>query len=56
MVVGGYAESLYRIGDLVSQLDVVISLAIASTNATLPYVRPKMLPKGEQTYLHVDMK
>ncbi|KAF6017211.1 MSH2 [Bugula neritina] len=45
-VAGGYAESLYRIGDLVSQLDVVISLAIASTNATLPYVRPKMLPKG----------
>ena len=43
---GGYAEPIYRLGDLIAQIDVIISLAIASTNAPIPYIRPRIQPMG----------
>lgn len=46
---GGYAEPVYRLGDLIAQIDVIISLAIASSNAPIPYIRPKIYPMGEST-------
>jgi len=42
----GYTPAMQLLNDLVAKLDVFISFATASANAPTPYVKPKILPRG----------
>uniref|UniRef100_A0A1S4KUQ0 DNA mismatch repair protein MutS core domain-containing protein n=2 Tax=Ixodes scapularis TaxID=6945 RepID=A0A1S4KUQ0_IXOSC len=44
--VGGYAEPMHQLSDVISHLDVLVGLAVAAASASKPYVRPKILEKG----------
>ena len=39
---------------MISELDALISLATASSMASVPYVRPHILPQGKRVYLDLD--
>ncbi|CAH3191846.1 unnamed protein product, partial [Porites evermanni] len=46
-VAGGYSEPMQMMSDIIAQIDALISFAHVSANAPIPYVRPKITPKGE---------
>ena len=46
LFVAGYVEPLLLLNNVVAQLDVTISLAVACASAPNNYIRPKILPIG----------
>jgi len=46
-VAGGYSEPMQMLSDIIANIDALISFAHVSANAPVPYIRPKMTPKGE---------
>ncbi|XP_067950413.1 DNA mismatch repair protein Msh2-like [Watersipora subatra] len=55
-VAGGYSELLYRLGDLIAMLDVIVSFAVASVTAPTPYTRPTVLPRGSGKTEMLEMR
>ncbi|XP_068207962.1 DNA mismatch repair protein Msh2-like [Palaemon carinicauda] len=45
-IAGGYVEVIQHFGQIIATLDCVFALATAAVSAPIPYVRPKLLPKG----------
>lgn len=45
-IAGGYVEVIQQFGQIIATLDCVFALATAAVSAPIPYVRPKLLPKG----------
>jgi len=45
-VASGYAEPMQVLSDLIAYLDVLLSLATVAAQAPIPFVRPKIHPKG----------
>ncbi|OXA56996.1 DNA mismatch repair protein Msh2 [Folsomia candida] len=45
-VAADYYTCFEQLGRILAELDVFTSFAFCSVNSTLPYVRPKLLPKG----------
>lgn len=43
----GYNPSLNHLSEVIAQLDVLVSFAVASASAPKPYVRPAMKPLGD---------
>lgn len=46
MISVGYTPSLNHLSEVIAQLDVLVSFAVASSSAPKPYVRPVMKPLG----------
>ncbi|KAI6650646.1 hypothetical protein LOD99_7696 [Oopsacas minuta] len=47
-IVCGYQDPLIVLNDLIAQLDVLTSFAVASVTAPIPYCKPKLLEKEEK--------
>lgn len=50
-IASSYAPPLEQLNFVVAHLDVVISLAQVSSNAPIPYTRPRIMPRGESLRL-----
>ena len=46
-IAAGYAEPMQSFGDIVAQLDVLVSFAVVAMTAPIPYTRPTITPRGE---------
>ena len=46
-IAAGYAEPMQNFGDIVAQLDVLVSFAVVAMIAPIPYTRPTITPRGE---------
>ena len=45
-IAAGYAEPMQSFGDIVAQLDVLVSFAVVAMTAPIPYTRPTITPRG----------
>ncbi|XP_076317176.1 DNA mismatch repair protein Msh2-like isoform X2 [Tachypleus tridentatus] len=45
-IAAGYSEPLLQMSDVIAHLDVLVAFSVSAVSAPVPYVRPKLLPKG----------
>ncbi|XP_071527563.1 DNA mismatch repair protein Msh2 [Panulirus ornatus] len=45
-IAAGYVEVIQNLGQVLASLDCICALAFAAVSAPIPYVRPKLLPRG----------
>lgn len=55
-IAAGYAEPMQNFSDVIAQLDVLVSFAVVSMTAPVPYIRPTITPKGEAYLLPFALK
>lgn len=51
LLLGGYSNVLWSLSELLARLDVLIAFSIASSEAPIPYVRPKIVTQQTELYL-----